>query len=399
MNGEEAITQIVNDLDHTLIFGKSTWEILLYASLTPYAPPLYVNRREIRKQSHVLLCGDISVGKSPALRLLEQVHPKTTWITRTTAPSFEGIVKKGELKEGIIDEASGGLVLIPEFNVIEKDFPSLREVLDCGRVVIYKHGVRKITNVNICFVVGANPRNDFWGARDTNNSIWKRETPTTLREQLNFKQGLLSRFDATIPMMTTPERTKLLTEKIELFSQGTIDLTHHRSTLKALKVGMGAINRVEVSQEHQKQLKETFLLHNRTDTNQIPLTNLKDLETLARLVNVLTTVNFESREVKDKTVVANDEDISKATELFDTIMRMKETIQTSTERRIITIEDTIILTLLKYKELSAEELIKMICGQMKMCSRATAYRKINSLAEMGVLDTENLRNKVLKVKT
>lgn len=374
------IEHIARELNSIIVLDECVWELILYSALSPFAPKFLVSGVPARAVLHTMLLGEVATAKSKVFGLIEALAPKSYSITRSTLPSLEGVATAGEIKEGVVDRANNGVLVIKEFREVDQSF--LRELMDCSTIKIEKRGFVKEIDVNVALLVGVNPREDFF------------ERGTILRQQVDFQEGLLRRFDVLILLLSTTEKNAALLNMMELF--GGNPLTNDfKETLATLATGMEEIKRVCLSDEYKERLKRAFIDLN-TDLNGMPLLTLRDLETLCRLVNVIATANFYQREVKNSVLTANDQDVENAVSLWETLIDLRRKLYTSTERHITTIEDTI-LELLKNGEMTATELKDAIVGR-GLCSSRTVERKVNRFVEYGVIAREGKeRNPTLSV--
>ena len=382
------IEQLASELDRIVILGRETWELILYAVMSPYAPPININNIMERPNLHFLFVGDVSTAKSKVDKIVERISPKALRISKSTEASFEGVAKQETIEKGIIDYANFGVLIIPEFSKVFERFEILREVMDCDRITIVKGGIHKELPVNITFFAGCNPTDDFF------------QDEINLRDQIAFKDGVLSRIDILIPLMATAERNELLLEEIDIFGteQPKITLEDIQERLKTLSTGMIKLVTNVVLTEEQKQLiKQAFLSHNEKLKNR-PLLVLRDLETLCRLVNVITATNFPRREKTDGGVIkAKGQDIQKAVELWEEIIAQRKILYTSKRRLIFSFKEKIMMEIARNgNEIRQSELKNRIVLE-GLCSGRTIERKINELLSEGRIIKIGQRDGVLKV--
>lgn len=362
------LEKIAESLNERLILGEDTWKLMLYGVLSPYASKPLMNGIPVRSCIHTMLIGDVSSGKSTAFRLLEETAPKTTKITKITEATFEGVADRSGIQEGIISKANNGVLIITDFDKLSKEFTILREAMDCQNVVIAKFGDVRVIDVNVVCFASANPKNDFF--LDGEN----------LREQITFKEGILSRFDITLPLIVSPAKNEVLLSQIVLFDDMHNDLTLNeiKQTLETLSKGMRTVKRVTLNQDQKNRLKETFLAHNKVVNNR-PLLVLRDLETLVRLVNVIVTVNFYDREGND-VIQATDDDLDEAIALFETLITLRERLMKEQERfKVLTPKEIILKEIVQNGKSDALKLQKQIVETMKLCGRSTFYKYVTEL--------------------
>ena len=383
------IEEIAYTLNNIIILGKETWELILYSIMSPYAPTIKINNLPTRPNLHTLLIGDISTAKSKVNSIVEKIAPKAVRISKSTEASFEGVAKQETIEKGIIDYANNGVLVIPEFSTAFEQFQILREVMDCGTITIVKGGNIKRIPINISFLGGSNPKEDFF------------QNDMTLREQINFKDGLLSRFDILIPMLTTTEKNEMLLDQIDIFSTNhqKLSLDDIKERLETLSKGMmNIVTEVRLSSKQKQMIKSAFLRHN-TNLQNRPLLILRDLETLCRIVNVVVAINFSNRTVKDGIVYAKDIDIEKAIELWEELITLRKLLYTSKRRLVFSIKEKILMEIARNGNRIKPTELKEILVREGYCSARTVERKINELIREGKIIKVGKRDGILSLTT
>ena len=398
--------KIALDLDKIVIFGPRNWELMLYSIMSPHAPRLLINNLDYRANIHSLLAGDISTAKSKILKILKLISPKMLVVDETTKATFEGVAptRSGdEIEDGILDLAMGGNMIVEEYTNSFARMPLMRRAMDGEYIEIWKKGSSKGINVNTTLVAACNPRDDFF----------IEETEGTFRQQIAFKEGILSRFDNLILLTTTQVKNELIIDKIHLMSTRSsltkIDFAAIKENLETLAEGMksGAIVRVTITPSQERVLKEAFLNQNRRDKQQRilrnrPLVILRDLETLARFVNIVATVNFSKRKIKDGLLKAKDEDINKAVQLWENLINLRVEIYGRSNRNFTTVKDEIMKFIARtqtyYKNEGQEEKVPVaevkeeIVGRRKLVGKTTFYEELRMLRESGDIVQDGKRN-------
>jgi len=139
-------------------------------------------------------------------------------------------------------------------------------------------------------------------------------------------------------------------------------------------------------------VKEAFLKHNIELPNR-PLMLLRDLETVSRFINVITTTTrFYERAPYCSVINASDEDVHKAIDLWETIIDLRKTLYTGTEREILSVKEKVFREIMEMGRVKTRELEKIIVDAKNLCSRATFYRKINELRSEGKIGQDGLRD-------
>ena len=365
-----------------ILLGKQYWEMLLYAVLSVNAPRINIDGILRRQTLHVMLCGDISTGKTTVMKIIERIAPKSEWYDDVTKASFEGVATSEGIEDGIIDRLKDAVFLVPEFKDIK--LPHKRQFLDNDKIKISKRGHIKEIRPNTVFIAGINPKSD-WFINNMN-----------LREQVPQSEGDLSRIDIFLPLAMTKEKMEVLLEKIDLFSdKEPVNLEEYSLLLSDLAGAMSTVGKVVLTKEQKERLKDVFRKHIKELNGTRPLlVILRDYEMLARLVNVIVTANVLNREVVGTTedgkkiIQAKDEDIDKAIEYFETIIDLRETLYTKETRKFPDLKEKIYTLIVKRgrgEPVKVKELEEVVTKPLPendfkpLCSRATLYRVISRL--------------------
>ena len=371
------IPSLAEEFEELLYMGVETWELLLYSILSTYAPPVMINGLPKRPNLHTNMCGEISSAKTAVLGVIEKIAPKSTKITKATTASLEGVAKQGEFQPGIIELAHNGVILIPEFRKDIAKFQLLREAMDNEKITLAKWGNTKIIDSNITFIVASNPKKDFFPATGK------------MRNAIPFEEGVLSRFDVFIPILTDIEKTIKIVSKLDLLhgNGASPRLAEVNEDFKALIVGMKNVKRVRVNEKQERQLKQAYLNLNIQMDNR-PLVILRDLESLCRLVNVITAVDFyDKEELRDGEIAATDDDIAHAISLWEHLIYMrKQLYEVLPEKKINSIEEEIMASLSRSGgDAPLTDILDNISGR-KVCSQATFYRYLKKMENNGEIE-------------
>ena len=394
--------QMAQNLNKVVIFGESLWELMLYVLMSPHTPRLIINGMDYRANLHGMLAGDISTAKSKILKLSKIIAPKSLTVDDTTKASFEGISKADEIEDGVLDHANNGVIIVEEFTSPFAKMPLFRRAMDCEPIVIYKGGHSKKLEVNTTMLTACNPKDDFF------------QEETDFRKQLNFKEGVLSRFDILIPLTATTVKNEILLDKLDIMTpqiklgDKVIDFREINEMLSTIAQGMsGAITRVTMTAEQSEMIKDAFRSRNDMDKyrrvlKNRPLVILRDLETLARLVNVIAAVNFSKRVIKKGIVQAHDDDVNKAIQLWENLMQLRIQLYARHDRNLKSVADEIITYVFNRQGLDGGEvdigLVKnYIVDEQRLVGKVTFYKEINTLEETGRLVVKGKRDKKLSV--
>jgi DNA replicative helicase MCM subunit Mcm2 (Cdc46/Mcm family) len=269
--------------------------------------------------------------------------------------------------------------------------------MDGEYIEIHKKGSSKGLNVNTTLLTACNPTDDFF-LEEIN-----------FRKQLPFKEGVLSRFDILIPLTATQLKNELLVDRIDLFGTGPetpIDFEEIKGRLVTLSKGMQQIKFVVLTEEQKKTLRDIFKAHNTADRKHRyiknrPLVILRDLESLARLVNVITTVNFSKRKVENGILHADDKDIDKAIQLWENLLVFRIQLYARSSRNLMTVSDEILAYLARMggsdSWIPVEEALNEFVMVQHKVGRTTFYREITGLIEEGRIIATNKRNRKIRL--
>ncbi|MCK4320878.1 hypothetical protein KAW11_04600 [Candidatus Bathyarchaeota archaeon] len=121
------------------------------------------------------------------------------------------------------------------------------------------------------------------------------------------------------------------------------------------------------------------------------------MDTLCRLVNVITATNFPKRQRSNGGIKADDKDVAKAVELWEEIIAHRKTLYTSKHRLIFSLKDKIMMEILRRgNDVRQAELKKDLVAE-GLCSERTIETKINQLATEGKIIKIGKYNGILKV--
>ncbi len=398
--------KIALDLDRIVIFGPENWELILYSLMSPHAPRLLINNLDYRANIHGMLAGDISTAKSKILKISKLIAPKMMVVDETTKARFEGSAptRSGdEIEDGLLDLAMNGVMIVEEYTNTFAKMPLMRRAMDGEYIEIHKKGSSKGIDVNTTILAACNPKEDFF----------REEVEGYFREQISFKEGILSRFDILILLTATQVKNELIIDKMNLMSTRSpldkIDFKAIKEDLETLAEGMksGSIVRVTITPQQEQMLKEAFLNQNARDKKQRllrnrPLVILRDLENLARLVNVIATVNFSKRTIKNGFLKAKDEDIDKAVQLWENLIKLRVEIYGRSNRNFMTVKDEILAftlrTQMHYLNEGGEAMVPIsevraeIVDRRQFVGKTTFYKEIQTLRETGEIVQQGLRD-------
>ncbi|HEX55379.1 MAG: AAA family ATPase [Candidatus Altiarchaeales archaeon] len=152
----------------------------------------------LRPDIHILLVGDPGVAKSRMLQYVNQIAPKSIYVTGkgTTGAGLTATAEKDEfaeggwtLKAGALVLAGGGIAAIDEFDKMSKDDrEAMHEAMEQQTISVAKAGIVTKFLANTAILAAANPK---FGRFDTYKP---------LGEQFDIPPTLLSRFDLIFPI-------------------------------------------------------------------------------------------------------------------------------------------------------------------------------------------------------
>jgi hypothetical protein len=122
---------------------------------------------------------------------------------------------------------------------------------------------------------------------------------------------------------------------------------------------------------------------------------------LARLVNVITTVNFSKRKVENGMLHADDKDIDKAIQLWENLLVFRIQLYARSSRNLMTVSDEILAYLARMggsdSWISIEEALNEFVMVQHKVGRTTFYREITGLIEEGRIIATNKRNRKIRL--
>ncbi|MDP2637037.1 MAG: minichromosome maintenance protein MCM, partial [bacterium] len=147
--------------------------------------------KHIRADLHIILIGDPGTAKSTLMRYVGELAPKSIFVSGESSSSagLTAAAEKDELggwtlKAGALVLASGGIVLIDEFDKMNKeDMGSMHTALEQQTLNVAKAGIVAEFKTKTSVLAAANPK---LGRFDPNQPVFS---------QFDIKPPLLSRFD------------------------------------------------------------------------------------------------------------------------------------------------------------------------------------------------------------
>jgi len=152
----------------------------------------------VRSDIHLLLIGDPGVAKSRILQYVNQIAPKSIYVTGkgTTGAGLTAAAEKDELAEGAwtlkagaLVLAGGGVACIDEFDKMNKeDRGAMHEAMEQQTISLAKAGIVAKFRANTAILAASNPK------------FSRFDNYKPLGEQFDIPPTLLSRFDLIFPI-------------------------------------------------------------------------------------------------------------------------------------------------------------------------------------------------------
>ncbi|MBD3260138.1 MAG: AAA domain-containing protein [Candidatus Altiarchaeales archaeon] len=161
---------------------------------------------KVRPDMHLLLIGDPGVAKSRILQYVDQIAPKSIYVTGkgTTGAGLTATAEKDELSEGgwtlkagALVLAGGGVAGIDEFDKMgTEDRSSMHEAMEQQTISIAKAGIITKFKANTSILAAANPK------------FSRFDNYKPLAEQFDIPPTLISRFDLIFPIRDILDRER-----------------------------------------------------------------------------------------------------------------------------------------------------------------------------------------------
>lgn len=374
--------------------------------ITEIAGDEYVYDFSTKHENFIAGHGGLITHNSKVCKIAKIIAPKMVSVDDTTRATFEGVAptKSGEeIEEGVIDWANNGTIIVEEFTNVFAKMPLFRRVMDCEEVTIFKKGSEKHMRVNTTMLAACNPDADFF-LEEVNGK------PVSFRNQIAFKEGILSRFDVLVPLTATQVKNEMLADKMHMLKPTTPEEETKfqliKEDLDTIAVGMATVSRVVITDDQERRMKEVFLSHNEVDRERRilknrPLVLLRDLETLGRFVNTIATVNFRNRMLSEGVLFAADEDVEKAISLWENLLQLRVQLYGGRgDRNLRTIADEILLFIhrMETADPTCEDGVPLpvikqeFVDIQRLCVKSTFYEQIRELRETGRIIQKGERN-------
>ncbi|MBP1986776.1 ATP-binding protein [Halolamina salifodinae] len=157
----------------------------------------------VRDDSHLLIVGDPSVGKSKILKSVAKIAPKSRYasgkgmsgvgVTATVEKVEHMEHKEWAVKRGTLSAATDGVAVLDELDKMgTDDLEALNEPLSDQQVSVDKASISTTLPADTTVIAGANPRDKRFDSYEP------------MGEQIQFEPDLVSRFDLVFAVRDTP---------------------------------------------------------------------------------------------------------------------------------------------------------------------------------------------------
>ncbi len=159
-----------------------------------------------RGDIHILLVGDPGAGKSQILKYVANLAPRARYVVGKSASGAgltatvvrDEFIRGWALEAGALVLANKGIACIDELDKMGKeDRSAMHEVMEQQTVTISKANIQATLQAQTTILAAANPK---YGRFDIYGS--------SLAEQIDLPETLLSRFDLIFPVMDRPDKDK-----------------------------------------------------------------------------------------------------------------------------------------------------------------------------------------------
>jgi len=329
-----------NMLDDLVTFGdqivkdfSDVWRAFFLAQASTIAPDICQGQITQRAQIHLMLIGEFSTAKSNFIRAIRQASPRVVFKTDITDIGLTGRqTQKGNEIEGIAKLADRSLLILDEFDKLLARHPNLDHFL---RAIMTEGEIDRTTTYGTVYyqtkpvvVATANPKNDVFYSNDS------------LRDQIPFKEGLLSRFAYIKPLAYTTEKINALSEYMgkTMFKITTderaMSLEDVKKIFSALIKACNGIERVEVSDKIMNELT-TYFITKQEAIDGIPLLTTRDYMDVCRFLNASATLHVKQRQVINGVIKAQRDDLENALYLLDNTVCIRKSLLSGKSRREI----------------------------------------------------------------
>ncbi len=306
----------------------------------------------LRSNIHVLLIGDPGVAKSRVLQYVNQIAPKSIFVTGkgTTGAGLTATAEKDEfaeggwtLKAGALVLAGGGIACIDEFDKMDKeDRSAMHEAMEQQTISVAKAGIVTRFMANTAILAASNPK------------FSRFDTYKPLAEQFDIPPTLISRFDLIFPIRDVLDKERdadiadhILkmhqTEKEQEDVQPDIDIDLLRKYIAYTRKNVNPI----LTKDAVEKIRD-FYVGLRSGSKETVQATPRQLEALIRLseasakirLSAKATVSDAERAIKLTNFVLSEVAYDESTGLFD-IDRVAAEHSKTARDRIRSVEDII----------------------------------------------------------
>ena len=187
------------------IFGYEDVKLAIGLQLFSGVQKVRADGMKSRGDIHILLVGDPGAAKSQMLKYVCDLSPKGRYVVgkSTSGAGLTAAAVKDEftgswaLEAGALVLANGGLVAIDEMDKMDKhDRSAMHEAMEQQTITINKASIQASLSAKTIILAAANPK---FGRFDPFTSI---------PEQIDLPDTLISRFDLIFPIRDIPDKKK-----------------------------------------------------------------------------------------------------------------------------------------------------------------------------------------------
>jgi replicative DNA helicase Mcm len=190
--------KIINSIAPSIYGYREVKEAIALQLFSGRAGKVLPDGTAVRPDIHLLLIGDPGVAKSRILQYVDQIAPKSIYVTGkgTTGAGLTATAEKDEMQEGAwtlkagaLVLAGGGIAAIDEFDKMDKeDRGAMHEAMEQQTISVAKAGIITKFRANTSILAASNPK------------FSRFDSYKPLADQFDIPPTLISRFDLIFPI-------------------------------------------------------------------------------------------------------------------------------------------------------------------------------------------------------
>ncbi len=351
---------------------------------------------KVRADIHLLLIGDPGVAKSRLLKYVDQIAPKSIYVSGkgTTGAGLTATAEKDELAEGAwtlkagaLVLAGGGIACIDEFDKMDKeDRGAMHEAMEQQTISVAKAGIVARFKCNTAILAASNPK------------FSRFDSYKPLGEQFDIPPTLISRFDLIFPIQDIVDRDtdrKIAEHMLKMHKVGedqkdlepAIPIDLFRKYIAYARKNVQPL----LSEEAGEKLRDYYVELRGGDRETVRAT-ARQLEALVRLAEASAKIRLSSEVTVEDTervinltnFVLREVATDKTTGKID-IDRIATDYSQSKRDRIRMVEDTIRSIIANSPDKSAGMQDILTATAEKKIERSEVEKIINELKSKGVI--------------